>query len=203
MGFENLKEKTKVSSTENYKSFRAAAETVAQLKFPTTLQTKSDLLNEIDKAYSLISDNLITAQTSNRLRRLADYRKKVTEAAAALAYYAVLFHLAYETPEGYANAFPSGVSERRKARFQKCLRQMTVLFKHKNKDYGNSFRFWGIPGLLVRLGDKIFRLRQLTTRGYKQKVKDERIPDTALDLANYSLMLLMLLSENRSLKLGE
>jgi hypothetical protein len=33
-------------------------------------------------------------------------------------------------------------------------------------------------------------------------VAGEKIPDTALDLANYALMLLLLLAEGRSLKLG-
>lgn len=188
--FDDLKTKTKVSPMANYKSFRAAAATVAGLKAPTGWNRKESLLDEINKAYSQISDNLIAAQATTK----AAYRREVTAAAVALAYYSVLFHLNFFEPNFF------GLTKEDK--FQKCLRQMTVLFRKKNRDYGNSFRFWGIPGLLVRLGDKIFRLQQLTTRGYKQKVKDERIPDTALDLANYSLMLMMLLSEGRSLKLG-
>lgn len=188
--FTSLKAKTKVTPAENYKSFRAAAQAVADLKTPPTWPGKADLLAEISQAYNLITDNLIAAQTSGK----SAHRQKVTAATTTLAYYGVLFHL---------NFFePNFLGLTKDDKFQKCLRQMTILFKQKNRDYGNSFRFWGIPGLLVRLGDKIFRLEQLTTRGYKQKVKDERIPDTALDLANYALMLLMLLREGRSLKLG-
>lgn len=191
MGFENLKEKTKVTPAENYKSFRAAAETVAKLKVPTALQGKDDLLNEINKAYNLISDNLIAAQRLSK----PTYRQKVTDAAASLAYYSVLFHLNFFEPNFF------GITG--DAKFQRCLQQMAQLFRVKNRDYGNSFRFWGVIGLLVRLGDKIFRLQQLTQKGYRRRVKDEKIPDTALDLANYSLMLLILLNEGRHLKLGQ
>ncbi|MEK7611276.1 MAG: nucleotide modification associated domain-containing protein [Patescibacteria group bacterium] len=189
--FEDLKAKMKVSPEANYKGFRAAAGVVAKYKVATASSRGTGAsFPEIDKAYNQISNTLINAQVAEK----AEYRRRVSEAAASLAYYSVLFHLNFFEPNFF------GLTKEDK--FQKCLRQMTILFRKKNRDYGNSFRFWGIAGLLVRLGDKIFRLQQLTTRGYKQKVKDERIPDTALDLANYSLMLLMLLTEGRSLKLG-
>ena len=43
---------------------------------------------------------------------------------------------------------------------------------------------------LIRLEDKLSRLDRLTS-GAEQKVKDESIRDTLMDLANYTIMTLM------------
>lgn len=61
----------------------------------------------------------------------------------------------------------------------------------KNSDYGDSFakvrNEVGSAAILVRLSDKLERLKTLTL-GKEQKVKDESINDTLLDLANYAIM---------------
>ena len=73
----------------------------------------------------------------------------------------------------------------------RCLND---LYAKKNADYGNSFHDsfleegWAMPR--IRLCDKMNRLKSLTKNG-KQKVKDESIRDTLLDLANYSIMTVM------------
>ena len=36
------------------------------------------------------------------------------------------------------------------------------LFKKKNKDYGDAFATYGTVGVLVRMGDKIHRLQNLS-----------------------------------------
>lgn len=61
----------------------------------------------------------------------------------------------------------------------------------KNADYGDSFarvrKEEGAATILVRLKDKLYRLETLL-HGDSQKVKDESIDDTFLDLANYCIM---------------
>ena len=56
----------------------------------------------------------------------------------------------------------------------------------KNSDYGNSFDMlrneYGMMSTLIRLGDKLNRLKTLTTTPAKV---DESIEDTLLDLAGY------------------
>ena len=42
----------------------------------------------------------------------------------------------------------------------------------------------------IRLGDKLSRFKTLTRKG-EQKVQDETIRDTLLDLANYAVMTVM------------
>ena len=65
-----------------------------------------------------------------------------------------------------------------------------VLYESKNKDYGDSFsksfKEFGIVAPVVRMSDKIERLKSLCKA--EAKVKDESIRDTLLDLANYALM---------------
>lgn len=70
------------------------------------------------------------------------------------------------------------------------------LFTKKNKDYGDAFAEYGTVGVLVRLGDKIKRLQNIT-RTSVQLVDDESLRDTLIDLHNYSAMAVMLLDENK------
>ena len=71
-----------------------------------------------------------------------------------------------------------------------CL-EMNDLYARKNADYGdsfhNSFEEEGMAMVRIRLGDKFNRFKTLS-RGTEQKVKDESIRDTLMDLANYALM---------------
>ncbi len=68
------------------------------------------------------------------------------------------------------------------------------IFTKKNKDYGDAFAVYGIVGVLVRIGDKLFRLETLY-KNKKHAVSDESIIDTILDLYNYSTIALMLVME--------
>ena len=64
------------------------------------------------------------------------------------------------------------------------------LFIRKNKDYGSSFEDFGYIGIIVRINDKINRLKSL----YKTKscnVDDESFEDTVNDLYNYTILGLM------------
>ena len=66
------------------------------------------------------------------------------------------------------------------------------LYISKNSDYGNSvsdtFNKFGIDAYLVRMYDKINRVYSLTRKDKEQKVEDEKIEDTLLDLANYAMI---------------
>ena len=65
------------------------------------------------------------------------------------------------------------------------------LYLAKNADYGDSFRKVReeIPdAILVRLSDKLNRLKKLMMHPEEQKIKEESIDDTLMDLANYALL---------------
>ena len=68
------------------------------------------------------------------------------------------------------------------------------VFIRKNTDYGDSFAEDGPVGTIVRIGDKIKRMKSVTKRGISL-VDDESLRDTLLDLHNYAAMAVMLLDE--------
>lgn len=69
--------------------------------------------------------------------------------------------------------------------------EINELYAKKNHDYGDSFHQTfveeGMAMACIRLGDKFNRFKTLS-RGNEQKVNDESIRDTLIDLANYAIM---------------
>lgn len=69
--------------------------------------------------------------------------------------------------------------------------EINKFYERKNHDYGDSFHQTfteeGMAMARIRLGDKLSRFKTLS-RGGVQKVNDESIRDTLIDLANYAIM---------------
>lgn len=80
--------------------------------------------------------------------------------------------------------------------FNEITTSMAKTFVKKNHDYGNSFfeslDKRGLVAALVRMEDKMNRLDSLSER--EAQVTDESLIDTLLDLANYSILTSMWLS---------
>lgn len=75
----------------------------------------------------------------------------------------------------------------------KIVTGLSELYKAKNTDYGDSvhetYMKYGLTSFLVRMEDKISRLRSLSQKpAEEQRIKDESIRDTLLDLANYAII---------------
>ena len=83
--------------------------------------------------------------------------------------------------------------------FADITKEMVSLQEKKNKDYGNSFEQtldeFGLIAGVIRLNDKMNRVKQLC-KSQKQEVKDEKIEDTLIDLANYAIMTLSWFKNN-------
>lgn len=81
--------------------------------------------------------------------------------------------------------------------FERITNEMHEIYLAKNHDYGQSFdKTWdkfGMTSLLIRLNDKLNRLETLVNK--EQKVGDESLRDTLLDLANYAILGLIKLRE--------
>ena len=79
-------------------------------------------------------------------------------------------------------------------RHKELCKQLNRIYEAKNHDYGDSFgstyKQLGIASALVRISDKYNRLMSLGS-GKKQKVDDESLRDTCMDLANYAIMLVL------------
>jgi hypothetical protein len=76
------------------------------------------------------------------------------------------------------------------------------IIKKKNCDYGATedcfanFRMFGELGFLVRMGDKLSRLKTIISRG-TYAVTDESVEDSILDLSNYCQLLLAYRNEKK------
>ena len=80
--------------------------------------------------------------------------------------------------------------------YEYILNHLEETYEAKNNDYGNSiadtYDEFGCVSFLVRITDKYNRLMTLCNpNAPEQKVKDEKIDDTILDLANYCLLWLV------------
>ena len=91
--------------------------------------------------------------------------------------------------------------------FDDILQEMSSLHKSKNADYGNSFDKLldilkdDVPAEIVffiRASDKLNRIKSLAKK--EASVKEEKLYDTVIDLANYSAMFAMWLKENEMAK---
>lgn len=74
------------------------------------------------------------------------------------------------------------------------------LYVKKNHDYGDSvhdtYKKYGLVSFLVRMEDKLNRVRILSLKKENEKINDakvtdEKIEDTLLDLANYTILAFM------------
>lgn len=85
--------------------------------------------------------------------------------------------------------------------FDDILKEMSEVHQRKNADYGNNFhkRYekYGFLTALLRLTDKMERLENIYEKGEIQ-VKDESVEDTLLDLANYAVMTIVELRNNKN-----
>ena len=84
----------------------------------------------------------------------------------------------------------------RVSQMQTVQKEGLELFKRKNKDYGDAFANFGPIGVIVRMGDKINRLMNITKTNVTM-VKDEGVRDTLIDLHNYAAMAIMLMDEKK------
>ena len=82
---------------------------------------------------------------------------------------------------------------------QICM-ALNALYARKNHDYGDSFHQTfveeGMAMPRIRLGDKFNRFKTLSRKLDSQRVSDESLKDTLLDLANYAIMTVLEMEES-------
>tara|TARA_R110000851_G_scaffold54443_1_gene128485 strand:+ start:247 stop:540 length:294 start_codon:yes stop_codon:yes gene_type:complete len=74
------------------------------------------------------------------------------------------------------------------------LRQQVELYKiflQKNTAYGNSYQQFGAVGVIMRMGDKLMRLKTITQSSVSIDMGDESLRDTLKDLSNYCVLALL------------
>lgn len=84
---------------------------------------------------------------------------------------------------------------------ESICKNLNHIYRTKNSDYGSSvtdtYNRFGMDSFLVRMYDKINRAYTLTRPNKIQEVKDEKIEDTLLDLANYAILAVIELKCNK------
>lgn len=84
--------------------------------------------------------------------------------------------------------------------FNDILDELYNIYTRKNHDYGNSttatYNKFGMTSYEVRLTDKVSRLSTLC-KGETAKVNDESLRDTLLDIANYAILAIMDLDNDK------
>ena len=73
--------------------------------------------------------------------------------------------------------------------------EISKLVADKNHDYGDAWQRYGIFTPLIRINDKILRVKTLSS-GEQALVADEKIEDTLRDIIGYAALALLWLKEN-------
>lgn len=96
----------------------------------------------------------------------------------------------YETPGKITGGILQ--SNRSEELHSRLLREMHETYLKKNADYGNSFEEsldkHGALAAVIQMEHKMNRLNNLVSNEDNQRVVDESIVDTVMDLANYAVM---------------
>lgn len=91
----------------------------------------------------------------------------------------------------------------RNEKMLKIFNKALQLSDAKGKDYTGkedslaNLRVFGFKGIIIRLFDKLYRLKNIEEAG-KVEVKDESISDTLMDVIVYSALALILLGEKKN-----
>lgn len=79
--------------------------------------------------------------------------------------------------------------------YNSIIENMSKTYEAKNADYGDSvgdtYNKFGDVSFLTRITDKYNRILSLSDKGECGEVKDEKLDDTILDLANYCVLWLV------------
>lgn len=87
--------------------------------------------------------------------------------------------------------------------FEEAQKRALAIFLERHRKYGrNNIAMFGLVGIIVRLGDKFSRLRELaknlslSNQSVDEAFDDETLADTLIDIANYALIGLVVLDGN-------
>lgn len=152
-----------------------------------------EVLNEL-KPYDALADGTLRFKHDRINALYKDCFKKV---ASDLYRTESLLHIAGLARSAYKNR---SLDSRLSMAEISALQLYT--YRKKNADYGNAFeKSMDEDGILVakiRIGDKIRRINSLIKNNGEGQVKDERLEDTYLDLANYCVMTILWIRKQQS-----
>lgn len=87
-----------------------------------------------------------------------------------------------------------------KNQFESVLAEMLATYNKKNADYGNSFsetiQEFGFVPAVARINDKLKRVKNMV-KGNEMNIKDESLRDNLMDIANYCVLTIMELDNQK------
>lgn len=193
-------QQNKIQSEQNVARFRVITEEMANIYENNNADYNNlfgKTFHELALSFSVsrIRENCdqICYRATRKVRKQVKY-ESVRDTLVYMANYAVMT-LAEITPAKDARNKSIPKSKQKFARFRAIIEEMVNLYEKKNADYGNSFgdtyKQLGLISAVTRIMDKCNRLYNLRARQNQQRVKEESIRDTLIDLANYAVMTLV------------
>ena len=85
--------------------------------------------------------------------------------------------------------------------FEMVTAEMLNMYQRKNADYGNSFaetiREFGFIPAVARINDKLKRVKNMVKGQEMNIIKDESLRDNLMDIANYCVLTIMELDNQK------
>ena len=85
--------------------------------------------------------------------------------------------------------------------FEMVTAEMLNMYQRKNADYGNSFaetiREFGFIPAVARINDKLKRVKNVVKGREMNVIKDESLRDNLMDIANYCVLTIMELDNQK------
>lgn len=88
------------------------------------------------------------------------------------------------------------MNENEKKQFIEIIETIKELRLRKSEDYGNSWKVFGLMGVVYQIMSKSIRIWNLTRNG--KDPKNESLRDSFIDMANYAIMAAQLLDLNET-----
>lgn len=86
-------------------------------------------------------------------------------------------------------------------KISKACGELSSLLKEKNRKYGNSFEKtadeFGNSCIVIRLFDKLNRIKTLLLSGEEDNMQGESVEDTLTDLAGYAILAKIYLNDRK------
>lgn len=88
------------------------------------------------------------------------------------------------------------MNEQEKEQFIGIIESIKELRLKKSADYGNSWKIFGLMGVVYQIMSKSIRIWNLTRAG--KDPKNESLRDSFIDMANYAIMAAQLIDMNET-----
>lgn len=129
---------------------------------------------------------------------LNDFRRDIGVQGQSIIISGAYRHLQAILGYGFGASYGCDIQRRPTSKYSDLRDALCLgVYLPRNSDYGDAFAMCGVPGICVRLMDKIQRISHLAKSEDKSGMVGEKVSDTVIDATNYAAIGLMLLGEGQ------